>query len=448
MKVIKPASDDTLKILSAVRKGNGRARLMKYCVSEQIKNGTLIYNLLTGELIFIEKGENALLIPELKDRLFFVPEETDEREYVDLVRLVLRSVNGTYGFTDYEIFTTTDCNARCFYCYEKGRSRIAMSDEIADKTADFIINNSTPEKSVNIRWFGGEPLFNKRAIERICAKLKSNNTAFSSHIVSNGYLFDNDTVDQAVTDWNLKTVQITLDGTEKVYNNTKAYIYRDVNPYITVINNIKCLLENGIKVNIRLNIGPYNKDELFRLAAELNEFFYGRQKPYVYVHPLYDVDDPRGAIDSGDIQKSIYTAVSDLKEKLGSYGLYRPGKLKNTVALFQCGADSGRRITVLPGGEIGLCENFSESEFIGDLDNGVTNKNIYSSWHEYCETLPECNDCFYYPQCLRLKKCKENARCFEELRSERLKDIKISMKYAYEHFVEKGCDGYNDTEVC
>lgn len=51
----------------------------------------------------------------------------------------------------YTILTTTDCNARCFYCYELGRSRIPMSEQTAHEIADYI---SAPK--VNIHWFGGE----------------------------------------------------------------------------------------------------------------------------------------------------------------------------------------------------------------------------------------------------------------------------------------------------
>lgn len=434
MKIIKPASENVLKILGFVPAEDGRYRPMKYCVSYRTDEGSLFYNLLTGELLLLENGEDASKIPELKERWFFVPTETDEMKTVDSVRFILNSLFKPDGYiTDYEIFTTTDCNARCFYCYEKNRSRIPMSDETADKTAEFIKLHSKPGKTVNIRWFGGEPLCNKRVIDRICAKLREYEIDFGSVVVTNGYLFDEQTVLRAVSEWHLVSAQITLDGTEKVYNESKAYIYKSGNPYKTVIENIERLLKIGVKVSIRLNIGPYNKDDLLMLADELHARFCEPRKPFVYVHPLYAANDPRGDIQDGEERLKIYGAMQKLKEKLLKYGLYHPDRLKKTLALRQCGADCGKRVTVLPGGELGLCENYSESEFVGDIDNGITDRKTYDSWHEYCDPLPECKECFYYPQCLRLKKCDENSKCFAELREERLSDIKASMKYELSH---------------
>ena len=43
-------------------------------------------------------------------------------------------------------------------------------------------------------------------------------------MISNGYLFSEEIIDRAARLWELRNVQITLDGTEKVYNETKAYI--------------------------------------------------------------------------------------------------------------------------------------------------------------------------------------------------------------------------------
>ncbi|MEI3172875.1 MAG: radical SAM protein [Lachnospiraceae bacterium] len=128
--------------------------------------------------------------------------------------------------TSYTIFTTTDCNARCFYCYEMGRSRIPMSDETAHKAAAYIAAHCGGEK-VHLHWFGGEPLFNKQVIDIICTDLAEKGIVYESMIISNGYLFDGATVEQAVSHWKLKNVQITLDGTEEIYNRSKAFIYKD-----------------------------------------------------------------------------------------------------------------------------------------------------------------------------------------------------------------------------
>ena len=62
-----------------------------------------------------------------------------DKEYADLVRWVLTSrQKSAKNITGYTIFPTTDCNARCFYCFELDRSRIPMSVETARKVVRYI----------------------------------------------------------------------------------------------------------------------------------------------------------------------------------------------------------------------------------------------------------------------------------------------------------------------
>ena len=68
-------------------------------------------------------------------------------------------------------------------------------------------------------------------------------------MISNGYLFNDDTIKEAKEEWQLTKVQITLDGTEQIYNRCKAYIYKDVNAYRRVIGNIHLLQDADIHVN-------------------------------------------------------------------------------------------------------------------------------------------------------------------------------------------------------
>ena len=81
-------------------------------------------------------------------------------------------------------------------------------------------------------------------------------------------------------------------------------------------------------------------------------------------------------------------------------------------------ADSGGSLTILPNGELGLCEHYSEDNFVGSLDGKASERSVIQSFREYWEPIEECKTCFYYPECIRLKKCAEQKECFEELRAE------------------------------
>ena len=72
-------------------------------------------------------------------------------------------------------------------------------------------------------------------------------------------------------------------------------------------------------------------------------------------------------------------------------------------------ADSGGSLTILPNGELGLCEHYSEDNFVGSLDGKASERSVIQSFREYWEPIEACKTCFYYPECIRLlKSMKKN----------------------------------------
>ena len=121
-----------------------RYRMLNYVVEEKYGNETLLYNLLTGELVSVSSIECAALkkcivdnpiVVTLIEKWFLVPETFDDEQFCNqidsLMKILTDNENRNRGITDYIIFTTTDCNARCFYCYEKNIPRISMTEETA-----------------------------------------------------------------------------------------------------------------------------------------------------------------------------------------------------------------------------------------------------------------------------------------------------------------------------
>jgi len=64
------------------------------------------------------------------------------------------------------ILTTTACNAKCEYCYEKGAKIYTIDKTLADKIIDKIIQTlkCSDYRSLHVQWFGGEPLLNVEII--------------------------------------------------------------------------------------------------------------------------------------------------------------------------------------------------------------------------------------------------------------------------------------------
>ena len=254
-------------------KQNIKYRLSNFIVKQVIDDGILLYNNVTGCLLFF-KSEN-----EIKDNFvfliehwFYLPIDSfNECDWVEFLRQKRIEDASDQGINSYVIMTTLDCNARCFYCYEKGALRIPMTEKIAIATSEYIRSHSN--NKVKLTWFGGEPLLNTVIIDLICQKLNDFGISYFSHIITNGLLITRDIVDKAINVWKLKRVQITLDGTEQVYLRAKAYVNSQGFEFQTVLDNIEVLLNSKIAVNIRLNQDAYNTEDLLTLLVLLHNRF-------------------------------------------------------------------------------------------------------------------------------------------------------------------------------
>ena len=245
----------------------GEYRMSTFVIKEYIGDDFLLYNTVNGYLLyFYDEVDFMQSISSLIKMWFYVKVDFDEFVWINDMRYNKTICEKDCNISRYTIFTTLNCNARCFYCYEKQQPHLTMSKKTAIDVADYIISNANGANQL-IRWFGGEPLFNYDAIDIICQKLKDNNIRFRSRMITNGVLFDKELINRALNLWNLRKVQITLDGTKDVYQRYKRFVDSKGNEFETVLNNIEQLAESGVPVNIRLNQDVNNTENLFEIET-------------------------------------------------------------------------------------------------------------------------------------------------------------------------------------
>jgi radical SAM protein with 4Fe4S-binding SPASM domain len=424
-----------MNVLGNAKQGNGKYRLSQYCVSRMTEDGVLLHHTLTREVILLthEEFENALESDYLRKNWFVVPLELDEQQIAKGVVWFNRATSKKSDIkTTYTILSTTDCNARCFYCFEMGRAHINMSDEVALKTAQYIRDNCGG-KEVLLRWFGGEPLYNSKAIDLICQRLNDYGVTYRSNMVSNGYLFDDEMVSKAVGLWNLKRVQISLDGTEQIYNRCKAYIYKEGSAYQIVMDNIQRLLDSNVKVLIRMNLDFHNVSDLKLLCEEIGRRFGKRKNLYVYPYLIFDSSVSWEERYSVEQWEQLYSEKEKLNQQLIDLGLYafRSQRIKDILPVNHCIADSDHAVVILPTGQLCTCENYSEDEVIGHIDDRTLNKKILDSWRITEDEITECKTCFYYPECIRLKKCTDEVQCNLFERNALMRNTQRAMRNEY-----------------
>lgn len=380
------------------------------------KDGSLIaWNNLTKTIIhlrdlkFKDANKNLERYSE-KDKLlkenFFVEKGTNEDLlFANIMNSLKKHVNSK-NYNKYLILTTLQCNARCQYCYERGMPSIQMTKETAISLTEYIIKSKT-KVNAQLSWYGGEPLLNSEVIDIVTNRLSEEGIQFTSGMTTNGYLFDEKLIEKAVLKWKLQGVQITLDGTNEVYNSTKRYVGINDNPYLRVLQNIRLLLNAGIKVLIRLNLSINNADNLLLLSEELSQTFGKEELLKVVLRILYEYDDDSPYL----VKESLLKSFDKILGNLVYNGLYK-NTLPKILNQNGCIAENEHCIIIFPNGKLGRCTHYFSNGVIGDIWHGITDKDMVESFKVREKINGKCNKCLFKPDCQLLKKCPQKCDDF------------------------------------
>ena len=448
---------DTLGIQN-IRYANKKYRLSKYVVThipEDDPTTMLLLNTVTGTIISITnteyddvvadkiKNTNNFLYFYLIQYWFLVPEDFDEKTMVNLIRNTMYNTVPLTSYNDqidhYVILTTTGCNARCSYCYQCGTRTEVMTSKTADQVVKFIMKHSAKaKKTPNISWFGGEPLSNFNAIVEITEKLNKNNFKFTSSIITNGYLLCKEVADYLKDNAYLGHAQITIDGVGEEYNKVKNYVYKQTDPFDIVIKNLKYALEKGIRISVRLNVGPDNLEQLKAVSDYIynnvwNELAEKTQtRLSLYTHSLYE-----------EFDKEVLAIIHKNRLELNKYifdqfgidsRFIRTAYYHTTegIKAQSCMSDNPYSVMINPLGQIGKCEHHVLDDLYGtiwDDSNLSIDFNAIMHWQYIKDEIPElCDNCKYYPSCINSKDCKGCEFCCED----RLKTLDYETQYKIE----------------
>lgn len=472
MQIIKKAKSRVDKAWGKQKIKDTAYRLLKYTLINESGEGILLQNAVTGELVRLEAEEKAILEmlpitvksvsapdsqsipaePGLKDKLilsggsgmvepalqqtvmeliekhFLVPTDYDEQKTVGQLRHLLTMMQQVKDITGYTILPTTYCNARCFYCYECNFKHVHMTEERAHDVVEYIISHSHGKK-VSLQWFGGEPLVGMKIISLICRELTDKGVEFTSSMISNGALFDQQVIEEARDLWKLKSVQITIDGTEDVYNQVKDYINMKGSPYQQVLGNIRALSEAGIRVSIRINLGFHNVDDTENLIKELSDRFTDCENVSMYVHELFENE----GTEPTSYTEEQFNYLTDMVGKFNAYAAERGKYIRTTslpsLALGHCMADNDGSVIIHPGGELTKCEHFESTDNFGTIYSDDWDKDYLRSWKEHAQ-LTACESCVLYPSCIMPVRCPDRDNCVSGVRKRKIEEVLAAMTEA------------------
>lgn len=244
-------------------------KLSKYNYVVKLKNEFLIWNTFNESLMSFTEENYSNLINEKFDLFsddqikvlikngILISDGTVELDNILNRRNELKNSNSS----SYTIALTQNCSAHCYYCYQsenKFEKKRKLTQKDYDKIVNFIIK--TKNDKAKITWFGGEPLIRSDIINYISNKLISKNVEFQSVIITNGLLLITTQI-SALNMWNTKEIQVTFDGLFENHDKRKSFDFGN-NNFEKIIEKLKEILKNDIKVKIRINISKDNYDEV------------------------------------------------------------------------------------------------------------------------------------------------------------------------------------------
>ena len=226
----------------------------------------LLEKLGQGDGVEISSEEKAL-IENLSYGSFLRPDHVNE---VDAIRFDHNRARYDQSSLGLVIAPTMACNMACKYCFEENKSG-RMSEETMAAVVAFVRKRASVLGSLDITWYGGEPLLALDIIERLTneflALAREFKIAYTASVVTNGYLLTPENVDKLLG-WGVTSAQVTLDGPARVHN-LKRPLKNGKSSFETIIKNMTYAASH-IGIGVRVNVDKdYSIDTIDELLSEL-----------------------------------------------------------------------------------------------------------------------------------------------------------------------------------
>lgn len=289
------------------------------------------------------------------------------------------------------ITTTTKCNARCTYCYEKGIKQVDIFEGAEEKIIEFIKEHII-QNTVQLIWFGGEPLMNTKFMDSLSKRLKEEKIHYTSFIITNGSLLTENIIYDKFKLWNVTNIQVTLDGTKEEYESKKNYLCPQKDNFNTVLYNIRIASTYNVHISIRLNITKDNKIDIINLVKELENLF--AKQHNVLFYPAFVTGNKDSFNEEEKIQciKELLSSITNVRKLTAGTKFYSFPKMN------ACMNGDPRHFTIDVFGNIYTCEHC-----VGRNDRAIGNitERIYVKDNRGKNKIfrEECKNCVFLPKC-------------------------------------------------
>ena len=394
-------------------------KLSKYVTNLDLdENKKMLYSTLERKYILYDKSEEKNIIlflsqlnkgtyteneielfKELVQKKMILQDDIDEEKKLEILENADKYQDNIYKLM---IYATNACNFRCTYC-EQPHVVKQLDEETRYQILALIERHAKKSKTIQLDWFGGEPLLE---YENICDMLekancicKENGSKFISSFTTNGYLLNEKRI-KKLKELNTKCMQITLDGTKNCHD--KRRVLADGNgTFDVILKNLIAVVNEGICVTLRVNIDSENSEDMTELLESI----------------------PR------KLRTKIAISISNIfqnTEKISTFNLYKQAIEKGYLYINRwnmyapCHACQKNAIVIDTDGSILLCAGTDEDEkrvgYIGAKGNVCLEREaaLFDLHSTTARNNPDCRDCIELPFCIgscRYARMKENTKC-------------------------------------
>ncbi len=400
----------------------------RYNVMAGFKDQIAVHNLLTHQGILVSSSDFELLTCVLKtpddyqksrffsglcDKGFILPEETDELQLLE--ELKNKRLEEKKKVLTLTIIPTYQCNFKCIYCWENTKNENDnMTAEAQAKLIRFIEDKIKNSSSLEIDWFGGEPLLAFDVmqnllinIDRIC---KDNSKPYVCSLTTNGYALTEDKV-RFLVKHHTNFFQITLDGDKELHDRNRP-LKNGAATYDVILRNLTAIRDKietrFFKLLIRLNVTEEttrNTKEYFDMIAK--EFAHDKRFA-VYIQGVEKHNEVKFAemhgkyLEEHEVTESLYDICIEKNIMTSALKLLEPGDL-------MCKAMHDNSIFINSQGEIYKCDMDMQRKHISYMGSLLEADQIelagekYDYWKKIMNKLDYCDDCLLLPLCCGLK---------------------------------------------
>lgn len=268
------------------------SKISRYNHFQRWRDGNYIaYNALSGAVALMT-DENYGVYERIVEKFAQSPEPdfTDEEKelvkqleygrfvnsdgYDEIEALEFQHYNDRYDRTGMGLIIapTLACNMACKYCYEENKKG-RMSPQLVERIVEFVEQQAPVLGRLDVNWYGGEPLLAMDIIQDLSETFmdlaEEYKMEYTASMISNGYKLTPEVTDKLV-DYKVKTIQITIDGPERLHN-LKRPLKNGKPSFRTIIKNMQYAADK-VGIGVRINVDKsFTGDIIAELLGEFTE---------------------------------------------------------------------------------------------------------------------------------------------------------------------------------